>query len=383
MIAALKKAYANFRGFDTTHSAVPPMDGPLRPNTKLDELPVALVLPEVDNLTPVSADGTEIACSSGAELLILTPKGSTKKEPHKLKVMRKQEFSSDISCIASDGHGGLAIGLDSGGIVLHGGDHDGKKVEEIAGLKLVCPTAAVFLNAYTLLVANGSTEYSPLSWKSDLMSKNCSGSLWVIDLSAPLTSTNPTQIMDNLAFPTGIALNAKEGVFISEAWKHRILSADLDGLNQQVVLGELPAYPGRISKSGDGGYWFALFAPRNPLVEFVLLEDKYRLQMLETIHPDHWIAPNLLAGRTFLEPIQGGARKMLNRLKPWSPSWSYGLIARCNSDMRPLESLHSRADGNVHGITSLCELDGTLYAGAKGSGIIVAIEQNNAKGDVQ
>lgn len=383
MITALKRAYANFRGFDTTHSAVPPMDGPLRPNTRLDEAPVALVLPAVDNLTPLSADTNEIACSSGAKLLILAPKVSAKKDTQKLKIVRKQEFSSEISCIASDGHGALAIGLDSGGIVLQGGDHDGKKIEEIAGSKLGCPTAALFLTADTLLVANGSADYSPLNWKADLMSKNCSGSLWMIDLTAPLTSTNPHQIMNNLAFPTGIALRENAGIFVSEAWKHRILSADIDGQNQQIVLGELPAYPGRIFKSDNGGYWFALFAPRNPLVEFVLLEDKYRMQMLETIHPDHWIAPNLQAGRTFLEPIQGGARKMLNRLKPWSPSWSYGLIARCDSDMRPLESLHSRADGAVHGITSLCGVNGTLFAGAKGSGIIVAIEQNNAKGDAQ
>jgi len=67
-------------------------------------------------------------------------------------------------------------------------------------------------------------------------------------------------------------------------------------------------------------------------------------------------------------------------LKPWSPSWSYGLVARCNSNMRPVASLHSRADGAVHGVTACCEADGVLYATAKGSGRIVAIDPAWATG---
>ena len=121
-----------------------------------------------------------------------------------------------------------------------------------------------------------------------------------------------------------------------------------------------------------GGFWLALFAPRNPMVEFVLLEKEYRLRMMETINPEYWIAPHLAPSKSYLQPIQGGARKMLNRLKPWSPTWSYGLVCYCDSAMRPRWSMHSRADGRVHGITTLCEVDGTLFAGAKGSGVVVA-----------
>ena len=38
-----------------------------------------------------------------------------------------------------------------------------------------------------------------------------------------------------------------------------------------------------------------------------------------------------------------------------------------------LASFHSRADGNVHGVTSLCEADGDLLVGAKGSGLVVSL----------
>jgi hypothetical protein len=66
--------------------------------------------------------------------------------------------------------------------------------------------------------------------------------------------------------------------------------------------------------------------------------------------------------------------KKLNMLKPWSPTWSAGLVARCDAAMQPQASFHSRADGTVHGVTALAEHRGRLYAGAKGSGKIVALD---------
>ena len=105
----------------------------------------------------------------------------------------------------------------------------------------------------------------------------------------------------------------------------------LGGGALDIALPGLPAYPGRMRPRSDGGFWLAMFAPRNPLVEFVLKEDDYRRRMTETIDPEYWIAPSLLAGRSFLEPIQGGTRKKLNMLKPWAPMWSGGLVAKCDS----------------------------------------------------
>ena len=64
MIAALKRAYAAFRGDDETGSA-PMMDGPLRPNALLDVAPVALSLTDVDNLTQHRG---ALVCSSGSKV---------------------------------------------------------------------------------------------------------------------------------------------------------------------------------------------------------------------------------------------------------------------------------------------------------------------------
>jgi hypothetical protein len=221
----------------------------------------------------------------------------------------------------------------------------------------------------TLVIANGSTEVRTADWKRDLMARGRSGSVWRIDLA----SGRAERIAAGLAFPSGLAI-AGTDVLVSEAWRHRVLALAGPDASPRALLEDLPAYPGRMAPATGGGFWLSLFAPRNALVEFVLTEDGYRREMMATIDPAYWIAPALASGRSFLEPIQGGARKKLNMLKPWSPSWSYGLVALCGADMHPRASAHSRADGKVHGVTSIAERDGILFAGAKGSGVIVAVD---------
>ena len=124
------------------------------------------------------------------------------------------------------------------------------------------------------------------------------------------------------------------------------------------LLTDLPAYPSRMSRSANGDIWLALFAPRSQLVELVLREPRYRRDMMREIAREHWICPALYSNRTFLEPLQRGALKQMGILKPWAPSLSYGLVLRLDQDLNPLESLHSRADGNRHGITSVLERGG-------------------------
>jgi hypothetical protein len=55
-------------------------------------------------------------------------------------------------------------------------------------------------------------------------------------------------------------------------------------------------------------------------------------------------------------------------VKPWAPPRSYGLVIRLNADGMPLYAVHSRVDGINHGITAAVEMNGALYATAKGPG---------------
>jgi len=360
MIAALKRLYASFRGFDEAGSAVPMMDGPLKPNTALDAAPVVLRLPEIDNLT---ATHFGLVCSEGGGLMRLRDDGEA------LGATEERAFASEITCLAADGSGALAIGLDGQGILIQGGRHDGVQLKELNGTTLRSPAAALFLDPDTLVVANGSAEFMMSDWKRDLMNRRASGSVWRIALGG---KAEATPLACNLAFPYGLASGANGTVLVSESWRHRIVALD-SGKAPRPVLSDLPAYPARIAPASDGGYWLALFAPRNQLVEFVLREQDYRRRMVATIDPAYWIAPSLSSGSSFLEPIQGGARKKLNMLKPWSPSWSYGLVVRCDPNMRPRESFHSRADGAFHGVTSLAESGGALLVGARGSGALARL----------
>ena len=119
--------------------------------------------------------------------------------------------------------------------------------------------------------------------------------------------------------------------------------------------------------------WLALFAPRNRLIEFTLLEDAYREQMMREVPREYWIAPALASGTTFLEPLQCGGVKTMGVHKPWSPSRSYGLVVKLDTALRPVASYHSRANGRRHGVTSVAEVGGRVFAASKGGHAILDI----------
>jgi hypothetical protein len=363
MMEALKRLYAGFRGFDEAGSAVPMMDGPLKPNTALDEAAVVLRLPGIDNLTATPAG---LIGSQGNSLLRLAGTAGS------LEAVEAGAFTSEITCLAADASGALAIGMDGQGIAIQGGRHAGMQIKEAGGTALRSPTAALFLDSDTLVVANGSAEFMMADWKRDLMNRRSSGSIWRIALN---NRDDAIPLARNLAFPYGLARGGHDTLLASEAWRHRVICLEL-GKAPRAILSDLPAYPARIAPAAGSGHWLALFAPRNQLIEFVLREEAYRRRMIATIDPAYWIAPSLSSGASFLEPIQGGARKKLNMLKPWSPSWSYGLVVRCDANMRPTASFHSRADGSIHGITSLVDEGAGLLIGAKGSGAVVRLQED-------
>ena len=109
MIAALKRAYAAFRGFDDETGSAPMMDGPLRPNALLDAAPVALSLADVDNLTQHRG---ALLCSSGSQILRLTPRGNS------LAASDPRAFEQPVTFVAAGPFDSLAIGLDGRGVLI-------------------------------------------------------------------------------------------------------------------------------------------------------------------------------------------------------------------------------------------------------------------------
>jgi hypothetical protein len=218
-------------------------------------------------------------------------------------------------------------------------------------------------------MTNGSDTVGASEWRRDLMQKGSSGSVWKLDLK----SGAATCIADGLAWPAGVATTGSNRIYVSEAWRHRILAIDPGSGQPTPVLEHLPAYPARIAPAYDAGYWLSFYSVRNQLVEFILREDTYRKRMLAEVPEPCWMAPSLASGRSFQEPMQGSQLKQMGVLKPYAVTRSYGLVASCDAKMKPLASFHSRADGTAHGTVAACEFGDDLVVASRGGGRILRL----------
>lgn len=343
-------------------ATVPSMDGALRPNQELDSAALLAECAGPDNLV---WQDDHLLFTSGKRVLLLDSLHQEGAEPEEIL-----HFDSAITALAAAEDGSLAVALGAAGIVIVGGTHDGKAITALGGKKLIAPTALGFSDPGTLFLCVGSDLHAAADWQRDLLERRTAGSVWRV----PLDGGDPVCLAANLGWPNGLLLHDGR-IAVSEAWRHRLLDFPTRERGApRVLLDDLPGYPGRLSPAPDGGAWLAVFAPRSQLVEFVLREHRYRRWMMETIEPAHWIAPSLRAGLSYKEPMQGGAVKTLGIFKPWSPSRSYGLAVRLDGDFTPTTSLHSRADGKRHGVTSCLEIRGELIVACKGDNVLVSAD---------
>ncbi|MFT3672909.1 hypothetical protein [Aestuariivirga sp.] len=334
-----------FRGKAVT---IPPMDGALRPNTMLDEAEVVVAAIEPDNLAVLKG---KLIYSSGHEVRQVSP--------HKVLAT----LPSPVTALAVSSDDVLALGLEDGTLKI------GEKT--VAGFN--CITALTFHEG-ALYVCNGSADFAPSQWTSDLMHRNRSGSVWRVD---PATGSR-TQLASGLNYAYGITVDTRnQRLVVSESWAHRLVAVPLSGGRPAEVLSRLPAYPARLTATHTG-YLLALFAPLNRLVEFVLQEPQYRADMMREIDSRFWIAPTLSPAHSFLEPLQNGGVRSMGVHKPWSPSRSYGLVASLDHDFQPETSFHSRANGRFHGVTSAILFDGRVVAASKGGNHIIGIATGGA-----
>ncbi|RBP17281.1 sugar lactone lactonase YvrE [Roseiarcus fermentans] len=347
----VRKALDRWLGRGEASITTPPMDGAFRPNDLLDAAASVLQAPAPDDL---AMTGLGLIVSSGRSLLLVNRSGDAP----------VAVFDVDITALAGLPDGGAAVALVDGRIVFVGGRCDGKTIE--AKTEVRCITALATSADGALLVANGSAARGPAEWKRDLMEKGASGSVWRLEPASGAW----TQIAGRLAYPNGLLDNG-DSIVVSESWRCALTRVSRGaGGRLAPVLEDLPAYPSRLSRDRDGAVWLALFAPRSQLVEFVLSEDRYRRRMIDDIDADYWVAPCLRSGSSPLEPTQQGGVKQLGVTKPWSPSRSYGLVARLDGAFRPQASLHSRTNGRRHGVTSCLASEGRVYFTAKGDGVV-------------
>lgn len=337
---------------------IPPMDGALYPNSALEAADVACAVPDPDNIV---SSGAEIYFTSGNRLMRLDTTGGQARQVH--------GFDQAITCVAHNG-GTFAAGLDDGSLALF---DTATQTARFRVSGITCPTALSF-DGDTLVVCNGSTTHSPSQWKRDLMSLGETGSVHRLSV----RDRTSRAIATRLGFPAGVYVTDGR-LIVSEAWRHRLVDA-AGGLKP--VLEDLPGYPCRVVAARGGGYWLCIFAPKRQLVEFILREGAYRRCMIADVEEQYWVAPSLSAPSSGLQPMQHGALKIHGKMKPWAPSFSYGLLVRLNSDFRPAFSWHSRADGMRHGIVSCVDTPSGIYVASRGNDEILRMQPDYNEGGV-
>ncbi|WP_276120133.1 SMP-30/gluconolactonase/LRE family protein [Pararhizobium qamdonense] len=351
----LSRISSIFNRGDGDAFSVPAMDGVLKPNTLLDSAEHLLDVSQIDNLVCLNG---QLYCSSANALLLIDP-GLKQSQP-------VLSFDGPITAIAASADRTLAIAIEGVGVALMTAGTAVYRLLDLPGDQIACVTAALFEDDDTILLTLGSALHAMSDWKRDLMGHGTTGSVV-----RHRVSTGATEVIRNgLAFPYGMAFAQDGKVLVSESWRYRIVSIS----SQASLLAELPAYPARLSPASDGGHWLALFAPRRQLTELVLREDDYRTEMMATIPPDAWIGPDFSDGGNDEQPLQSGSVRQMGVMKPWAPSRSYGLVVRLDSTMVPVASYHSRADGRIHGIASVVELNGFLYIASRGAGALLRLD---------
>jgi hypothetical protein len=354
VIAALKTFTDRLLGRGDATITVPSFDGALKPNQILEK---AEIVAQFDAPEDLASDGRVLYVADGAIVRRLDGAATTE----------VRRFDRPITALCCVPDGGIAVAL------------DGREVQVFAdasapsAIRIFSDSTMMAINALTpgpgktLVATEGSTARPYRQWVHDLMERGRTGRVLVLDL----VSGNVRTVASGLRYAFGVCVAGSE-LFVSESWRHRVIALSADGV-LRAALDNLPVYPSRLSPASAGGFWLTAFTARTQLIEFVLRENAYRRRMMAEIDPEYWIAPKLKSGQSFLEPMQGAHIKTMGVVKPWAPPRSYGLVIRLDAGGVPLYGLHSRVDGVNHGVVAAVEMDGSLFAIAKGPGRLLRV----------
>lgn len=354
MIDAIRQFGDWILGRGEASITIPIFDGALKPNQILER---AEVVAEFEDARDIAADGHGVLVADGVRLV--RPGGGATTE-----VAR---FDRPVTAVCALADGGIAVALDGKEVRVKGGALDGFASTGPANAAFHAANAIGRLADGGLAVTDGSLQQPCDHWVHDLMGRGATGRLVLLDPK----NGQAREIARGLEYAFG-ACPLDGDILVSESWRHRLVAVGPSG-RPRPVLSRLPVYPSRIVPATGGGFWLTAFTARTQLVEFVLRENAFRRRMMREIEPEHWIAPRLRSGKSYLEPMQGAHLRTMGVLKPWAPPRSYGLVVRLSAAGQPVYSLHSRVDGINHGVVAAVEFGDALYLLAKGPGRLLRL----------
>ncbi|MET9216155.1 MULTISPECIES: hypothetical protein [unclassified Nocardia] len=342
------------------HRTVPPFEAGLRPNRRLDE--GAALLPagdfEPDDL--LIRESGDVVFSSGDTVFTLT--GAVITPLAALGGQVGALLAVGASVIAAVDGVGL-VNIDAAGAA-----------RDLCTDPLVasCVTDLALLPDGTVLVTVGSSTAG--DWAAALVADDRTGRVVRVE------GARAELVADGLGWPAGIESASDTEVLLSLSFEHRIerrATAAL-GTRGTPVGANLPVYPGRITATADG-WWVAAPYARNRFTELLLDEPELLHEMTATIRPDQWFVPRLRCPNPYTDTLQLGQLRVLGVIKPWAPARSYGLAFRLDRRGRIAESVHSRADGDRHGITGVASRDGRILVAALGFRNVVEPQTANER----
>ena len=327
------------------------LEGVLGPNGRLDEADaMPMASPEAICVTSIG----ELLASSGSDVLRIPQWGE--------KPELWGRFAAPVSALAASAGGRVAIGLSGGRIVVR--DAAG---EDLPGWTTSSSLRSVadclFLSEDELVVVDHG--YGPDEPVLSIAPWDPVARGQVLGVAR---SGQTRMIATGLHCPMGVALTPGGELALTELERARVI--DTSG---KVLQAGYPAYLGRIRRIGDG-YALACLSRRDALIEFLKTEPEFVARMKTRIEPRHWISPRVIAEFSHDFPIELGATRLFGEIKPWAPSFSYGLLIETDAAMMPVSAAHSRANGNRHAISDVVSWRGALIAVSRGSGAILKLD---------
>lgn len=323
------------------------LEGVLGPNSRLDE--ARSIRAERPDAVVVTADG-RLLFSSDRTVFALDTWGDT------AEIWGR--FEHPVSALAASPGGLVAVGLAGGGIRIH--DMAGQPLDWTIPASAGNAADCLFLSESEIALvdhgyAPGEDALAVATW--DEVAR---GSVVAVTRDGRIRT-----IARDLRCPMGVCADAKGEILISELETARVF--DLTG---KIRRRGLPAYLGRIRKV-EGGYLLAGLSRRDPLIEFLKTEKDFVAEMKATIDPRHWISPRSHPEFSHDYPIELGATRLFGEIKPWAPSFSYGLLIMLDDDLMPVGSAQSRANGRRHAISDATIWKSETIAVSRASGEIL------------
>jgi len=324
------------------------LEGVLGPNGRLDEAK-SMPVDQPRNLC-VTADGN-LVFSAGKDICVL------KKWAGKPVVLGS--FAHPVSALCTSPGGLIAVGMAGGAIAVC--DADGRPLDDWAvSVPLQSVNDCAFLSEDEIAVAdcgyaNEDDVLSIAPW--DEVAR---GRVVAIARSGKVHNLGP-----DLHAPMGLCRDAGGKMLVT--LMERAAITDVTG---QVQQGGYPAYLGRLRKTATG-YVMACLARRDPLIEFLKTEKEFVAEMKASMASKYWISPRANPEFSHEFPIELGATRLFGEIKPWAPSFSYGLVIEMDENLMPVASAHSRANKSRHAITDVLEWQGDLIVVSKASGEIL------------